>query len=1226
MRTSPACRSLAHSLDSAGFRKSGWALPASGGLRSAGWRGLTAGALALGLLIFGVAQSCIVDAQENPPRDLPKVLEGAIKPDAFYFVDDQGNRVMFPGMSLEEIDRMKKVDIGYVQPAKPYTIESVSIQGSADAERAELTVVAKLKVSGAQGKWVEIPLKMKGFHRGGPADVVGVENYKVDTAEDGGVRLWVKTDQPREIELRTRVVCRVLAELGQGIEFDLPSAPTKVSLSVRGDDLSASVIGRGDEVVNTEAAATGETKIEVECSGGAFVLSWRMRDGRRESDQVLEVDSRMRVVWTDPQSPASVVVELDVNNRRGGSLAPFEVKVPEGADLIEPLQGSSLAQLSARDPKTGKIQVTPDDSEPLSRLKVTLEYRLPSGDYRGENPLLILPVEVPSAVRQGGEIEIRTDRNYRLRWKQQPNVRSIWRAASSDPVDSRVYSFQFDRTAFELPVWLTAKQQRLRVEPEYTIRVGRDSATMEARIIATGTIIEGVPLVINAAGWQTLAVEDLETGRSVDDPLGDNGEGLELELGELTPSSSSSVGVLWKAVRPTEQVAPNSSVNLENPPAVDLTDPPTVDSETGEATSPESNATGATTTGASTEADLTAEEAVVRFELPIIGSPDDRAVIVSQGTLSIRPESGLAIVPDMESSVGLTRLPAESTTNRSTSSLDSSEGVLRFRVLSIGALPAYQGYIITRSPEADIDVRVKLSLDGEFIRVVNTWLVTPRGRLQGQMPVVMQVTKNSGSRGIGNSAKQLSGDDWLVRVDGQPAFLRDDGAGKWTLFSERLGGEVCRVEFEAVAPLLLQVGEENADSDSKPKMGEATTTAETLAEDQSNNSDTLSVVLPRPALAGNSLGLVAPVTVTAPSEYQVLLGEQGVDGSSSEPFNALSEPKLQVRVRQRVQVEEVAQFVGQALLRTELGKSRRYDRLLARVVGAGGNFEVGFLPATDRSLSAGLSEKIIRVWVNGQEVLDYQRSLSGLILPLPQDRTSHLVDIQIWRPRSASGLAGTVRPELRLPISTGKTYWDVVMASDRHLIWSSPSSSALMLWRYENLFVHRAATRSYSDLLAWIGGPPPTESQGGNRYLLVTSDAGSLQICEAGRPLLWFTIGGTILGISIILFYAPVLRHPLLLIFGALAVAGLAWMVPDLAVISGQLMIAALVLVAIMLGTRALLSRRPRATVLGGVPENSSVRSGAIRRGGAAGNATGEGASKRLSETVSGGSAAGVQS
>lgn len=1126
-------------------------------------------------------------AQESPPKELPKVLEGALKPDAFYFVDEQGNRVMFPGMSLEEIDRMKKADMGYAQPIKPYTIESVSIQGTADTERAELTVVTKLKVSGAQGRWVEIPLKMKGFHRGGPADVVGVENYKVDTSEDGGVRLWVKTDQPREIELRTRVVCRVLAEIGQGIEFNLPTAPTTVSLSVRGDDLSASVLGRGDEVVTTEKASPGETKIEVECSGGEFVLSWRMRDGRRESDQVLEVDSRMRVVWTDPQSPVSVVVELDVNNRRGGSLAPFQVKVPEGADLIEPLQGSSLAQLSARDPKTGEIQVSPDDSEPLSRLKVTLEYRLPSGDYRSENPLMISPVEVPAAVRQGGEIEIRTDRNFRLRWKQQPNVRSIWRAASNDPVDSRVYSFQFDRTGFEFPVWLTAKQQRLRVEPEYTVRVGRDSATLEARIIATGTIIEGVPLVIDAAGWQTVAVEDLETGRSVDDPLGDDGEGLELELGELTASGNSSVGVLWKAVRKIEQVEAESNND-------------------------------------------DAGQAVVRFELPTISSPDDRAVIVTQGTLSVRPDIGLAMIPDLESSIGLTRLPAETVAMGSASNVgDANEGVLRFRVLGIGAHPAYQGFVVTRSPEADIDIQVNLALDSEFMRVVNSWSVTPRSRLQGQMPVVIPLERETGELAAGNPML-LNGDDWLVRVDGQPAFLRNDGTGDgtsdWTLFSERLSGEPCRVEFEAVVPYLRRTETERPGAVSEVDAEGANAQ---LASDTENDVDrlaALSIALPRPALSGNGVGRTASVTVSAPSDYRVLLGAKGVEALSAERFDAFAEPNLLVRVERRAQEDSVAQFVGQALLRTELGKSRRYDRLLARVSGNGGKFEVGFLPATDRSLSAGLSEKIIRIWVDGNEVLNYDRLATGLSIELPPGPSSHLVDIQIWRPRSASGLAGTIRPELRLPISTGKTYWDIVMATDRHLIWSSPGASEVMLWRYENLFVHRVATRSYSDLLSWIGGPPPTESQNGNRYVLVTSDAGGLQICEAGRPLLWFTIGGIILSVSVILFYVPALRHPLLLIVGGVTVAGLAWIVPDLAVISGQLMLAAMLLVATMLGIRALLSRRPRATVLGGVPENSSVRSGATRRSGVGGNGSVEGTSKQLVETVSGGSAAGVQS
>lgn len=1137
--------------------------------------------------------------QENPPKDLPDVLRGAIRPDAFYFVDDQGNRVMFPSMSLEEIDRLKKEDLGYVQRVKPYTINSISIEGTADNETAELTIITKISVAGAPGQWIEIPLKMEGFHQRGPADVVGAENYKVDTAEDGGVVLWVKTAQPREVELRMRrVACRVLADVGQGIRFRLPSAPTEVTLDVRDAELSASVVGRGDEIVRTSTANPGETRVNVECSGGTFVLSWRVRDGRRESDQVLEVDSRMRVVWTDPQSPASVVVEVDVNNRRGGSLGPFQIVVPDSADLIEPMQSSSVAQLSARDPKTGIIQVTPDDTEPLSRLKITLEYRLPSGDYRSENPLVLLPIDVPAAVRQGGEIEIRTDRNYRLRWKQQPNVRSIWRASTSDPVEVRAYSFQFDRSAIELPVWLTAKQQRLRVEPEYSVRVGKSTATLEARITATGTIIEGVPLVVDAAGWQTVAVEDLETGRSVDDPLGDSGEGLELELGELTQSGGSSVGVLWKAVRPLV-------------------------SDEGDAD----------TSGNST----------VRFELPTISLPDDRAVIVSQGALSVGANTGYALVPDLEASQGLTLLPNDlglassgvGSSMRSTSvpgAPGADEMVSRFRVLNVGLTPVYQGYLTERRPEANIDAKIDIALDGEVIRIINDWVVKPRGRLQGQLPInIPKLTDLETSVSTDNGKKErnlvtVAGEDWIVRVDGQPGFLRNDLNGRWTLFSERLAGDTCRVQLEAIVSVAGKaseaIGGEPVESGSE---------SESLKDSETEGiGDTMLVVaLPKPALTGATLGRTSPVSVAAPADLQVLLGAEQVEVSSDEPYNAFSDSQLLINLQKRKELEASPLVLNQALMRTELGRFRRYDRLLCQVSGGSGSFRIDFTPENASSLLAGDGERVIRIWVDGTEILNFQRFPTGLEILLDATAAKHLVDIQIWRPRTTAGMMATISPELRLPISSGKTYWDVVMAADRHLIWSSPGASELMLWRYENLFVHRVPTRSYSDLLAWIGGPAPTDSQAGNRYLLVTADPGSLRIAEAGRPLLWFSIGGTVLAISVLLFYAPALRHPLLAVAGGVGVGGMAWLVPDLAVIAGQLMIFAMLLIAIMLGIRALLSRRTRPTVLGGIPEGSSIRSVGVRRSGLSGPDAGmnEAKSKRgISDTIGSGSAAGVQS
>src|SRR6056297_1420595 len=72
-------------------------------------------------------------AQDPPlPSDRPKVLDDGLSSAAFYLLDEDGNRVMMPGMSLEELERLQKLDEGYSQPTRPCSFKSVKIEGTAE--------------------------------------------------------------------------------------------------------------------------------------------------------------------------------------------------------------------------------------------------------------------------------------------------------------------------------------------------------------------------------------------------------------------------------------------------------------------------------------------------------------------------------------------------------------------------------------------------------------------------------------------------------------------------------------------------------------------------------------------------------------------------------------------------------------------------------------------------------------------------------------------------------------------------------------------------------------------------------------------------------------------------------------------------------------------------------------------------------------------------------------
>lgn len=1078
--------------------------------------------LRLWLVLWATSIGSIATAQlQEPPAAWPDVLRGGIQPDAIYMMTEEGYRVMTPDMTLEELERLLKVDGGYAQPLKPYTFEGITIEGTAEEERAELAVTVKLNVSPTPGQWVSIPLEMQGFHRLGPADVAGVERYQMDLDLDrGGYMLWVQAEQARKVEVRMRVVTRVVADAGPAIEFRLPTAPTTVNLSVRGEGLSALAVGRGDEVVRVADGEPGRTRVEVESGGGNFTLSWRVRDERRPSEQVLEVDSRLRLSWDDPQSPPLVVAEMDVNNRRG-NIGPFEVVFPEGAELVEPLPSTPALQVTSRDVRSGRIQVVPDEGQQLSRVKFSIEYRLPSGDYGSENPLHLRPGEIPGAIRHAGEIEVRTDRNFRLRWLQQPLVRSAWRTTVSDSPETRVYRFQFDRVPFELPLWLAAKQQRLQVEHEYVIRVGETAVTMEATLQASGTVIEGVPLIIDAPGWQTVEVKDAETGLSIDDPLGEQGNGLELELGELTPNGSSAVGVRWTAARAIDPEQDSVGFNL-----------PTI-------------------------------------RLPTIQSADQRIVSVSKGTLHIGAEDGLALITDIEKCVGLTR--------DEMAAAERGSRMQSFTVEAVGAAPRYEGFLSEDRPEASIDPTVEVAVTEQSLRVATEWLVTPRGSLRGRLPVELP--------------ESSSVEQWEASVDGLPALLREQEDGEVVLYSDDLDRLPRRVRLVSLVPL--------------PELPPR------AADGQDRPAREVEIALPEPALEGGTISGPAAVRTLESPGYEVSV----VDSEQASDIDSADGQSLRVEVRLRPPQVAERQVVERAVMHSEINRTRRYDRLVALVVGGEDAWEFRFLPLGDNQEAADMT---IRVYVDGEEISDFDATDGRVSIPIDSPETPHVVDLRMWRRRDGGSMAEMVEPVWKLPVSSGKTYWDITLASDRHLIWSSPAAREMMQWRYDRLFVRRVASRSYSDLLRWVGAEPRSDAPLGNRYLLVTADPGGVRFYEAGRPILWASVACITLLVASLLFYIPRLRHPLAAIAAALAVGGLTLLAPNLAVIAGQLLIASIGLVAVMIGVHAIVTRRPRATVFGGATvarEPSTLRRGPVN---------GDVGSARLQETVPG-SAAGAR-
>jgi hypothetical protein len=217
------------------------------------------------------------------------------------------------------------------------------------------------------------------------------------------------------------------------------------------------------------------------------------------------------------------------------------------------------------------------------------------------------------------------------------------------------------------------------------------------------------------------------------------------------------------------------------------------------------------------------------------------------------------------------------------------------------------------------------------------------------------------------------------------------------------------------------------------------------------------------------------------------------------------------------------------------------------------------------------------------------------------EKGTHTVSIQLWSPRESSLIAEKVQPILSLPTGTERFYWEIVTPQDDHLVWASPSSGRAMRWQFDRWRLYRQPVQTGSELAAWAGASWETRLPPGNRYLFVGVDASGLRTVMMSRMAIWLIAGTAVLLVSCLLTYFPRARHPLLAVTGAVFLSGMTLLLPDASVLAGQVMLVAMLMVAVMAGVGYLLAPKRPTRVL--VPttergaDRSSVRAGSPSRG-----------------------------
>lgn len=1013
---------------------------------------------------------------------------------AFMFESASGFPVVVPGISWEEIERLRNLDAGIDSSRQPFSYQSLEVTGTTEREIAELEVVVRLLIDSTQGRWVSIPLGMSNFHRLAPPDVSGVDEYRMLLAADGsGNVLMVKTNTTSEAMLRMRVRARVTtSSAARSLEFRLPDVPTHVELTTDAKNVSGEVVGRGDEL-KQQSTIGGRTKFTVDSGGSDFSIRWGRLSPSTDNAPLFGVVSDVSVRWDSPEDQPIASVRLSLRSVRG-AIGSFQLRLPEGSVFLEPPRlgenGQTVELTGATSDGDGELRevIIPDD-EKQQRIDLIFDLQLANENASSTSPLSFRVPEVVGSLTHVGEIEIQTSGDYRLRWRSEPWVRSELGESRNEDISGRSYHFRFDRASFVLPLWLGAKERQLRLLNNSKITVSESTASLEMTIQISGQD-SGGRLQLDDASWQITSIEDLETG-----------EPLESE-------SSSSY----------HMIEFNSLGSEESPPIL-----------------------------IRAEHHLGSGEGKAEFSLPRVMQVDE-TVLVQNATVDIINSGRRMLAVDLEESKGLSRLVssvAEATTNLPVSS---------FRVSTQDAAAVVVGTMIDQPPRISLASDAIVELDGDQLRTTVDWEITSALDLEGRLPIrippVLQRRdtelpaidsegaedeESDGAPGIDDSIPVIDltakDEPWVVTVDGVPAVMRDLDGDRYELISDRLTRGSMSIRWRH--------------TQSRSSV--------------SGGGSIESIALPRPNIADVEFQGTMQIEMRGSQQLDLI----SADAQTGTPLQLDSLPHDPIRLRLQTKTNSREELsIRQTILRTAIGRNTRHEQVMAKIQG-GDQFRIG-LPSTARDVS-------VEALVDRSPVL-VRREGNALVVTLPGDGVSHVVDIRVWIAADTPSTFAVVKPTLQLPVGVGRVYWQIVAPRDSYVIWASPTVGRSMKWKFEPWRLWREPSHNDEDLTRLAGSTRNLSLPPGNRYLYDGADLRSFEVVVISRAVLWMGVSTMVLMIAVLLTYVPRSRHPLTAVVGAILFSGLIAIAPDAAVLAGQFALIALALVIVMFAVRSLLA------------------------------------------------------
>ena len=265
-----------------------------------------------------------------------------------------------------------------------------------------------------------------------------------------------------------------------------------------------------------------------------------------------------------------------------------------------------------------------------------------------------------------------------------------------------------------------------------------------------------------------------------------------------------------------------------------------------------------------------------------------------------------------------------------------------------------------------------------------------------------------------------------------------------------------------------------------------------------------------------------------------------------------------------------ATFVDRAWIQTWLTETVRQDRIVYRFTSNEDQLRL--------ELPTGISARDVELKLDGQPVAPVGSASGPLIVVLPSgaERREHLLELRYqFEDRGPhNGSLVLEAPKWDNHVKIRRTYWQLLLPSDEHLVKASGDLTAEYdwVWNDDYLGVRRVPLKDDEQLEQWVGlarlakpvdenvglaGPCeswcPDHPEHANRYLFSTAgQEGRFELVVVRRWLLLLIASAVPLVVGLMLIYFPALRRLRVLIAAGVVALVVALIYPEPALLFAQ--------------------------------------------------------------------------